>query len=171
MELLEHDPASRSGTHGAGPAAAPGTVPAADLRAARASLRDQITRMERELSGLFADAFTRRGIDWAVGAGGGPRVLGIGELEQIRDALAARLAAARAEIAAQTEAEERSRALVERMIADPAGHRWARVRAADVGERGCKHWHCSPRWGLLGMIAGWWRVKLSSGCPLACGAC
>jgi hypothetical protein len=24
-----------------------------------------------------------------------------------------------------------------------------------------------PRLGLIGMLAGWWHVKLSSGCPLA----
>ena len=111
------------------------------------------------------------GIDWRVGAAGGPRVLGLAELERIRDALADRLAEARAEIARRSEAEEENRALVERMIADPAAHRWTRVRGEDVGERSCKHWHVRPRWGLLGMIAGWWRVKLSSGCPLACGAC
>jgi len=171
MELLEHDPASPGGTTITGPAASPERVPAADLRAARASLRAQVARMEGELSTLFADSFARRGIEWTVGAGGGPRVLELAQLERLRDALAARLATARAEIAAQVEAEERNRALVERMIADPAGHRWLRVRSEDVGERGCRHWHCRPRWGLLGMIAGWWRVKLSSGCPLACGAC
>ncbi len=26
-----------------------------------------------------------------------------------------------------------------------------------------------PRWGIIGMFLGWWRVKLSSGCPLATG--
>jgi hypothetical protein len=24
-----------------------------------------------------------------------------------------------------------------------------------------------PRLGLIGMLMGWWQVKLSSGCPLA----
>jgi hypothetical protein len=170
-ELLEHDPMSVGGAASAAPVAASGRASAVDLRAARAALRTQIARMEGELSGLFADSYRRRGIDWTVGAAGGPRVLGIAELERIRDALAGRLAEARAEIAAQATVEEDNRALVERMLADPAGHRWVRVRSEDVGERGCKHWHCRPRWGLLGMIAGWWRVKLSSGCPLACGAC
>jgi hypothetical protein len=28
-------------------------------------------------------------------------------------------------------------------------------------------WHVRPRLGLVGMLAGWWQVKLSSGCPLA----
>lgn len=170
-ELLEHDPKSVSGTAIAAPVAPPERVPAADLRAARATLRAQIARMESELSGLFAESYRRRGIEWAVAAAGGPRVLGIADLERTRDALAGRLADARAEIAAQARIEEDNRGLVERMIADPAAHRWVRVRSEDVGEPGCKHWHCRPRWGLLGMIAGWWRVKLSSGCPLACGAC
>jgi hypothetical protein len=26
-----------------------------------------------------------------------------------------------------------------------------------------------PRLGLIGMLMGWWQVKLSSGCPLAGG--
>lgn len=166
-ELLEHDPKS-----GSRPAATiPWRVTDADVRGARLTLRAQIARMERELSELFASTFPRRGIEWRVGAAGGPRVLGIAELERTRDALAGRLAAARAEIERRAEAEESGRALVERMIADPARHRWVRVRGEDVGERSCKHWHSRPRWGLIGMIAGWWRVKLSSGCPLACGAC
>jgi hypothetical protein len=172
-ELLEHD--SKSGSTET--AAVRGTLAGFDASGevavghARRSLRDQIARMERELSELFASASPRLGIEWRVGAAGGPRLLGIAELEQIRDRLADRLAEARTEIARRSEAEEENRALVERMIADPAAHRWTRVRGEDVGERNCKHWHVRPRWGLLGMIAGWWRVKLSSGCPLACGAC
>jgi hypothetical protein len=138
-------------------------------RLARNELRRQIARMERELGDLFADAFPRRGIDWTVGAAGGPRLLGVAELERTRDALAARLAEARAEIARRAEHEEETRALVERMIADPAAHKWVRVRSEEVGEPGCKHWHCRPRLGIIGMLLGWWRVKLSSGCPLATG--
>ncbi len=169
-ELLEHDPKSGSRWTDSVPAPPSGLRDAA-VRDARRSLRDQIARMERELSELFASASPRLGIEWTVGAAGGPRVLGLAELERIRDALADRLAEARAEIARRADAEEENRGLVERMIADPAAHSWTRVRGEDVGERNCKHWHVRPRWGLLGMIAGWWRVKLSSGCPLACGAC
>ena len=138
-------------------------------RAARTELRRQIARMERELADLFATTFPRRGIDWTVPAAGGPRVIGVAELERTRDALADRLAAARTEIARRADEEQASRELVERMIADPAEHRWVRVRNEDVGEPGCKHWHSRPRWGIIGMFLGWWRVKLSSGCPLATG--
>jgi hypothetical protein len=166
--LLEHDPKSGRGNRvGSGDRL---RVADEDLLGARAELRRQIARMERELADLFASTFPRQGIDWTVGAAGGPRVLGIAELEQIRDSLAGRLAEARIEIDRRADREESNRALVERMIADPAEHRWVRVRGEEVGERSCKHWHVRPRWGLLGMLANWWRVKLSSGCPLACGS-
>jgi hypothetical protein len=39
----------------------------------------------------------------------------------------------------------------------------------DAGERGCGVWEVRPRLGLIGMLAGWWQLKLSSGCPLAEG--
>lgn len=140
-----------------------------DCRAARVELRRQVARLEHELGELFAATFPRQGIEWSVAAAGGPRVLGIAELERTRDALAARLADARAEVARRADQEQANRDLVERMIADPAGHRWVRVRSEEVGERGCRHWHSRPRWGIIGMLLGWWRVKLSSGCPLADG--
>ncbi len=56
---------------------------ALDERAARRDLRDQIARLERELAELGADAFPRREIEWTVGAAGGPRVLGVEELERL----------------------------------------------------------------------------------------
>ena len=118
---------------------------------------------------MFATTFPRQGIEWSVPAAGGPRILGIAELEETRDALASRLADARAEVARRADAEQENRDLVERMIADPAEYKWVRVRSEDTGERSCKHWHSAPRWGILGMLLGWWRVKLSSGCPLATG--
>lgn len=155
------------GVSGRGSTLAPTRVE--DRRLARVELRRQIARMERELGELFATTFPRLGIEWTVGAAGGPRVLGLSELERTRDALVTRLAEARAEIARRADEEQANRELVERMIADPADYRWVRVRNEDVGDPGCKHWHSSPRWGIIGMFLGWWRVKLSSGCPLATG--
>lgn len=137
----------------------------------RDELRRQIGRLERELGELWASAFPRRDIDWSVGAAGGPRVLGAADLERVRDALVVRIGEARAELARRGEAEEANRNLVERMIADPDRYPWVRVSNEDVGERECKHWHARPRWGLLGMLLNWWRVKVSSGCPLAGGGC
>ncbi len=142
--------------------------PAAD-RQARHELRRQIALLEKRLGELFASAFPRTGIHWNVPAVGGPRVLGIAELERVRDGLAVRLREAQAELGRRGEVEEANRGLLESMIATPERYRWVRVAAEDVGERPCQHWHSRPRWGILGMLLGWWRVKHSSGCPLAMG--
>ena len=147
----------------------PAAVPATTERRAREDLRGQIARLELRLSELFASAFPRQGIDWRVGTVGGPRVLGIRELERVRDALAFRLSEAQAQLAARADAEEESRGVIEAMIAEPESYPWMRVSNEQIGERGCRHWHSRPRWGILGMLLGWWRVKLSSGCPLAKG--
>jgi hypothetical protein len=176
-ELQELDSDGRHGpggdpvtaTESAGSSRPPLAAPPRTTRTARDELRRQIAHLERELGELFAATFPRRGIEWKVGAAGGPRMLTIGDLERIRDRLAHRLAEARAEVARRVDAEEASRGLVERMIADPDEYRWVRVSHEDVGEPGCKHWHSRPRFGILGMLVGWWRVKLSSGCPLANG--
>ena len=165
-ELVEHpDPV----TTVIGP-----SMPAIDVgeraeRGARADLRRQIAKLERDLGELFASAFPRRGFDWSVGAVGGPRVLSTAELERVRDALVRRLGDSRAELARHADAEEANRGLLERMIAEPSTHRWVIVSNQDIGQPGCRHWHSRPRWGLLGMLMGWWRIRLSSGCPLAEG--
>jgi hypothetical protein len=138
-------------------------------RRARVELRRQIGALEHRLGELFASAFPRQGIDWSVGAVGGPRVLGMAELERVRDGLAVRLRDAQAELGRRGEVEEANRGLLETMISDPREHRWVRISAEDIGEPSCRHWHSRPRWGILGMLMGWWRVKLSSGCPLAKG--
>jgi hypothetical protein len=144
------------------------TGPDAD-RLARHELRRQIAVLEQRLGELFASAFPRSRIEWGVPAVGGPRVLGVPDLERVRDALAVRLREAEAELGRQGEIEEANRGLLESMIAEPERYRWVRVAAEDVGERPCQHWHSRPRWGILGMLFGWWRVKHSSGCPLAKG--
>jgi hypothetical protein len=138
-------------------------------RRARDDLRGQIARLERELGELFYSAFPRKGIEWRVGAVGGPRVLEISDLERVRDALVVRVREARAQIERRGRIEEANRGLLEAMVARPEDYRWVRISAQDVGERDCRHWHSRPRWGILGMLMGWWRVKHSSGCPLAPG--
>ena len=59
-----------------------------DERPARQSLREQITRLESELQALFCTTYPRTGFDWKVPSRGGPRVLSLAELEQLRDELA-----------------------------------------------------------------------------------
>ncbi len=149
--------------------AAPSRVGGREEHSAREQFRDQIAALERQLGELFATAFPRLGFDFEVGAAGGPRVLGIAELERVRDALVARLSEAQVELARRADVEEANRELIELMIARPDQHRWVRVSNEQIGEARCRHWHSRPRWGIFGVLLGWWRVKLSSGCPLAGG--
>jgi hypothetical protein len=53
------------------------------------------------------------------------------------------------------------------MLLDPAKHRRVRIAQRDLGVGGCGVWSVMPRLGPMGRLMGWWRVKLSSGCPLA----
>jgi hypothetical protein len=140
-----------------------------DERAARADLRRQIAAMELVLARLFGSAFPRKGIDFAVAGMGGPRLLSVDELERVRDGLAGRIQDVRGRLHDVAYVEEKNRELIEEMTADPTSHKWVRVNNADIGEPGCKHWHSTPKWGPLGLLLGWWRVKISSGCPLAKG--
>jgi hypothetical protein len=136
-----------------------------DDAAARRSLKQQIAKLERELAAVFASAYPRRGLEWQVTSPGGPRVLSIGELEEVRDALAARLEDARRTLRDRAYVERRNLERIEEMIAEPARFKWVRISNADIGEPGCKYWHSRPRLGLIGMLMGWWRVRISSGCP------
>ena len=139
-----------------------------DERLARAELRRQIGRLEHQLSRLVAEGFPRVEIDTGVRAvAPAPRALGLGELERVRDELADRVADARGAL-------ERAGRPRRPATASCSSRCW-RGRpsssgcgspAHDVGEPGCGHWHSRPRLGLLGMLMGWWRVKISSGCPL-----
>ncbi len=139
-----------------------------DERLARAELRRQIGRLERELASLLAEGFGRVAVEHRVAAvAAEPRVLDLGELERLRDELATRTAEARQALQEQELVEADNRELLQRMIAAPAEYKWVRVSRDDLGLPGCGHWHSRPRLGPIGMLMGWWRVKVSSGCPLA----
>ena len=138
----------------------PGLEPlVVDDAAARRTLREQIARLDEELGALGAALPAPRD-------GRGASFLGIEQLERIRDSLAARAADVRAELDALGRVQEEARRSREELLLDPAAHPFARVKNEDVGEPGCCDWHVRPRFGLLGMLAGWWRVVVSSGCPL-----
>lgn len=144
----------------------PTTAP--DERPARRAMHAQIAHLERELAKLFAASWPRQGLEFGVDhPSGRPRIRDLGELEQIRDALAERVATVRAELGERHRTEDAKRELIADMLRHPERHHWVRVSNADIGEPGCHHWHVVPRWGLIGMFANWWRVKISSGCPLA----
>ena len=143
---------------------APVTTPEQEEPARRA-LRLQIARLERLLSDALVTGFSGQALDVSVAGWGGPRLLGLGELEALRDELAERLRAAGAELAARAERQREARRLLEAMHADPASHRFMRLAREDLGVPGCGHYEVRPRLGLIGMLMGWWQVKLSSGCP------
>lgn len=138
-----------------------------DERAARAQLRRQIAALEYRLSDALISAFPDCGAPPAPSMPGGPRVLSLGELERVRDGLAARLADARAAAHERSAREQAARVLLERMLLEPGRHKFVRVANRDVGGVGCGFWQVRPRMGLIGMLMGWWQVKLSSGCPLS----
>jgi hypothetical protein len=149
----------------------PATPQDAEL-AARRSLRGQIARLERELADAFVTTFTFQMGSLESGAaspGQEPRVLDLGELERVRDDLADRVRAARATIAERADAQAASRVCLERMLLEPGKYRFARVSRRELGEPGCGVWEVRPRLGLIGMLMGWWQVKISSGCPLPRG--
>ena len=148
-------------------------------RAARESLRAQVAKLERELSGIVAGRFpyvapgsdsnpAHRGSLHAARRSGrvGPRLLSLEELERLRDRLVVRLRGAQLQAGQRSELETRSRELLERMREEPGRYKFVRLPVTDLGERGCGVWEVRPRLGLLGMLAGWWQLTLSSGCPL-----
>lgn len=139
-----------------------------DERQARLQLRQQISRLEVELAGLFGDAFGHTEVPHRVEAlAPVPRVLDLGELEAVRDSLADRIAEARQALAERALVERDNRELLRKMLDAPQDYKWVRISRADVGEPGCGTWHSRPLLGPIGMLMGWWRVKVSSGCPLA----
>src|SRR5580700_5465439 len=85
-----------------------------DDSAARRTLRMQISKLERELSETFVTAFLMGGLEQLDREGevGQPRLLGIGELEQIRDDLAERLHAARVRVTGRADQFEANRLLL-----------------------------------------------------------
>jgi hypothetical protein len=142
-----------------------------DGRAARANLRGQIARLERRL-GELAFEFGAPGRSQPLPAAApavrtvfGPRVQTLGELEQIRDQMIARIRVAGKALSRCASDERQAQGRLEQMLADPGAHRFEFVERSDLGIPGCGAYHVQPRLGLLGMLFGWWCVKLSSGCP------
>ncbi|MDO8186160.1 hypothetical protein Q5424_22070 [Conexibacter sp. JD483] len=137
--------------------------------AARRTLRGQIAKLERELAEAAARSTPDDRIVWSTATPdlAGPRLLGLGELERLRDDLAERLHEVRVVHRERAVREALKRDQLTALLRDPARYRFVRITRRDVGEPGCGAWESRPRLGLIGMLAGWWHVKISSGCPLA----
>lgn len=139
-----------------------------DEHAARRTLRRQVARLEQQLSiavadDLLAGARGRLQTDVLAAPAGVARLQSLGELERRRDELVARLT----EVEARRTEELHNRVLLREMYRDPAAYKHTRLETSDLAERGCRVYEVVPRFGLVGILGGWWRVKVSSGCPLA----
>jgi DNA-binding transcriptional regulator YhcF (GntR family) len=135
---------------------------AEEERSARAALRGQIARLEAKLAPYVE----------AMGSGqetppsaAHPRIASIDELEGTRDNLVARLKKAQAEASRRAERQGAARRWREEALADPSAHRWEYATREDLGEPGCGRVEVGPAGGPVGALMGWWRVKMSSGCP------
>src|SRR4051794_37957292 len=93
--------------------------------AARRSLRQQIARLERELAETLASTYPRISAPHPI-AHGGPRLLGLEELERTRDALVARVSDTHRLKARQTADQARAKAKLAAMLADPPAHKGER---------------------------------------------
>ncbi|HEY6770947.1 MAG TPA: GntR family transcriptional regulator [Solirubrobacterales bacterium] len=132
-----------------------------EARSARAELRGQIASLEARLaaypgSGPKGPAPRPHMV---------PRIAPIDELEAVRDDLIARLRRAQAAAEKQSERHESARRWREDALANPSAHRWESVSNEDLSEPGCGSVAVRPRWGPVGALMDWWRVKISSGCP------
>lgn len=132
-----------------------------DAKAARASLRGQIARLEATLA-PYPEAEPPTA---AASLAPHPHVADLGELEAARDALVAQLKTARANAERRDESQSFARLRREKALADPASHRWEIGSREQMGEPGCGHWQVRPAYGPVGALMNWWRVKISSGCP------
>jgi hypothetical protein len=138
--------------------------------AARTSLRGQIARLERRMAAVTMDLWQSRQLEPLPRAGSRqrsePRLLTLGELEAVRDALVEQVRAGEQAVGRVAESMARARVRLESMLEDPAAHRFEVLHGVELGEPSCGAYQVRPRLGLLGMLFGWWCVKLSSGCPL-----
>jgi DNA-binding transcriptional regulator YhcF (GntR family) len=134
----------------------------ADEAAARRELRRQIARLEAELA---AYPETRPESETHPLLRPKGHLPDFAELSAARDSLIELLRSARASAERKGERQAKARARRERILGDPEANRWERIRTEDCGDPGCGETSAVPRFGPLGAIAGWWRVKISSGCP------
>jgi GntR family transcriptional regulator len=133
----------------------------ADDVSARQELRRQIGRLEAQLASyrreIEAPARRLRPAE--------PRIANVAELERTRDALLSQLGEARAAATRRARRERRAREVRDAMVTDPSAHRWEVVSSKETGEEGCAEWQVGSRFGPLGALMSWWRIKISGGCP------
>ena len=177
---LTEAPAPAGGLDAGGGGAAGGWAVAADgrivevdaavtERAGRAELRREIAHLERALArwGETGPAMARLGVRIGDPPGDGPSLLGTGQLVAVRDELARRLGERREAQVAELARRAAVRRRLEQMWIDPDRHHGAVIDHDDLGATECVEYRVVPRAGVLGRLLGWWRDKVSSGCPRA----
>ena len=140
-------------------------------RRPRATLRAQIARIERELAAPGGRDLSAPAADRAAGRRPRPaRARPRRARARPRRPRRASGHPARARRADQAARQADARALLERMLPRSARPQRVRLVNADLGAARLHRLRRSSRaLGLVGMLAGWWHVKISSGCPLAWG--
>ena len=151
--------------HAVSPAPLPSVDRDSNQRGARAELRRQIARLEAELASFPRELQPPPEPEERPHHGG--RIASVEELERTRDRLLDRVAAVREAGEKRDRRRGKARERVEEMVREPEANKWNWVSSEDVGEPGCKEYRVTPRYGPVGAAMGWWRVKVSGGCPLA----
>jgi len=157
------EPATAAGVNAKAARELPEVGVEADKAAARREFRRQIARLEAELA-AYPDARSDREIHPALRPKG--HLPTFAELSTTRDELMSRLKDARARAEREGERQERAHARREQIIGDPEAHHWERVGNDECSDPGCGETRAVPRFGPIGRVMSWWRVKVSSGCPL-----
>lgn len=152
--------------------AAPLATPV-DLRAARQALRREVATLEHRLARVQIVDFTRGARDrivddaFAPAPPSTPRLLSLEQLARLRDDLASRLHEAEAVVRERRGREQAGRERLVEMYRAPERFRYEQLTNADLGRPGCRTYAVRPRLGLIGILSDWWRLTVSSGCPLA----
>ena len=154
--------------HAVSPAPLPDIRRDSDQRGARAELRRQIAKLEAELASYPRDLQPPPEPEVRPHHGG--RIVGVEELERTRDSLLERIAKVRESDRRRERRHAKARDKVEAMVREPEANKWSWVSSEETGDPGCKEWRVTPRYGPVGAAMGWWRVKVSGGCPLAAPA-
>lgn len=132
--------------------------------AARRSLRQQIARQEARRAQLVCEAFPEK-LQLAAHQSRGARLQSLGELEKIRDRMVAQNQQAETQLHAIRLSQQAAQLQLAQMLENPQAHRGIRISQRELGEPGCGVYRVAPKLGVVGRLAGWWQVKMSSGCP------
>ncbi len=137
-----------------------------DERAARRSLLLQVAGLETTLSRNQSEAFPDQ-LQLTPLPSGAARLQDLERLELLRDALVGAVVESRAALIEREERRDSAQERLGALLLDPRSNRRVRITQRELGVGGCGVWSAVPRLGPMGRLMGWWRVKLSSGCPLA----